>query len=266
MDKVTKNKPKTIFKYQPLTVQTLINLQSQQIYFCAPSQFNDPYDCAISAHVKKLSHSEIMEVRDSMLKKLDRDGKEANALMKLSKLRLRDVLENAVNRLVESTRLEFIEKNGVSCFAENNDNVLMWSHYADKGRGICLEFDTRFEPLTLLRIVEYVDEIPELNSLPIYLADDYEQFINLFCTKSIDWRYEREWRALHSAAGIEFVYDSKALKAVYFGPKIEPSNLNIACLILHGQNPDVRLYGGIFSKKEFKVEFKEFTYTPWKDR
>ena len=169
-------------------------------------------------------------------------------------------------RVIKEERVKFMEKNGVSCFTESKDNVLMWSHYADKGRGVCLEFDTKFEQFTQLRHVEYVDSIPELNAVPVYLHNDVDQLIDLFYTKSVDWSYEREWRSLHDVAGTEIFYESKVLKAVYFGPKIDPSKSEIACSILHGRNPDRKLYWGKYSKKEFKVEFTEFNYIPMKDR
>ncbi len=30
---------------------------------------------------------------------------------------------------------------GVICFSSNYDNILMWSHYANNHKGICIEFD-----------------------------------------------------------------------------------------------------------------------------
>jgi len=265
MGELTTTRPETIFKYQPINVQSLNNLQSQCIYFCSPSQFNDPYDCAISAHVKKLRQSEVKAVKEQYLKELDKDSEEEKELSKMSRLHLREFLNRVVIKFVENHRLEFIENKGVSCFTETNDNILMWSHYADSGRGMCLEFNTESEPFTQSRKVDYLDEIPELDALPMLIEDDFEQFINLFCTKSDDWEYENEWRCLHGEAGTKFGFESKALKAIYFGPEVDASSSNIVGLILHGQNPGVKLYRGETSKSEFKVEFTEVKYAPWKD-
>ncbi|MFT5700401.1 MAG: hypothetical protein ACI8ZB_003275 [Desulforhopalus sp.] len=44
--------------------------------------------------------------------------------------------------LDDETRLTFIEC-GMGCFSEKNDDVLMFSHYADHHRGICLGFDPK---------------------------------------------------------------------------------------------------------------------------
>jgi hypothetical protein len=42
---------------------------------------------------------------------------------------------------LEHTRLESFESYGVSCFSESWNSILMWSHYADRHKGICLGFD-----------------------------------------------------------------------------------------------------------------------------
>jgi hypothetical protein len=53
------------------------------------------------------------------------------------------------------------------------------------------------------------------------------------------------------------------LKAVYFGPAIDCLALDIVCVIIADQNPDVELWVGRRSEREFKVEFEKKTYTPY---
>jgi hypothetical protein len=60
-----------------------------------------------------------------------------------------------------------------------------------------------------------------------------------------------------------FNYPAEALKAVYFGPNIDRLALDIVCVILAGQNPDVEFWVGRRSDREFKVEFEQKTYTPY---
>ena len=161
-------------------------------------------------------------------------------------------------------RLNFFKRRGVACFTESKNNMLMWAHYADNGKGICLEFDTEYEPFTLMRKVNYVDSIPEINSLSALIEDDFDQFIDLYCTKSSHWEYEKEWRSLHDSAGTQLAYESNALKAVYFGPEVDNSVLNIVCLILHGQNPDVKLHTSKTRDDKFSIEFSKISYLPWR--
>jgi hypothetical protein len=59
----------------------------------------------------------------------------------------------------------------------------------------------------------------------------------------------------------QYIYPTESLTGVYFGPDIERRSLEIACLILRGQNESVKFWQGTRSTSEFKVLFKEFGYT-----
>jgi hypothetical protein len=87
-------------------------------------------------------------------------------------------------------------KTGLLCFSGNWKNPVLWSHYAEKHKGVCLGFDLRegtFEK------VKYEDKRlgSELNKndddptgLPKVLKEA------LLCTKSHHWKYEEEIRRL----------------------------------------------------------------------
>ncbi len=159
----------------------------------------------------------------------------------------------------------FLLQRGVTCFSEVNDDLLMWSHYGGRYKGICLEFDARFDPFHRVTKVRYVKRLPEIDITRLLVTRDFDPVIELFCTKSLSWAYEREWRALHEVAGTSYGYPAEALTGVYFGPDIDDESLEIVCLILAGQNETVRLYRGTRSDTEFKVDFSEFTYTSFLD-
>lgn len=155
---------------------------------------------------------------------------------------------------------EFLSSRGIACFSERNDDLLMWSHYGGKYKGLCLEFDTSVEPFTGARQVRYVSELPKMSLKAVHLDKDLDVVKALFCTKSNSWHYEKEWRLIHAVAGTAYVYPAEALTGVYFGPDIDRQSMEIVCLILQGQNPGVKLWRGIRSTSEFKVLFEEFSY------
>jgi hypothetical protein len=74
---------------------------------------------------------------------------------------------------------------GVLCFCRSWQNPLLWSHYADKHRGMALGFDVRDE---LLRQVNYVHTRPRFKEV------DEPTMRRLLFTKFADWRYEDECR------------------------------------------------------------------------
>jgi hypothetical protein len=57
-------------------------------------------------------------------------------------------------------------------------------------------------------------------------------------------------------------YPAEALKAVYFGPNMDRQEIEIVCLVLGGQNPQVEFWRGTKNENEFKIDFEFFTYTP----
>ncbi|NDP48093.1 MAG: DUF2971 domain-containing protein [Sulfuriferula multivorans] len=44
-------------------------------------------------------------------------------------------------KAVKSWKNEFHNTKGLLCFSESWHNPVLWSHYADKHRGVCLGFD-----------------------------------------------------------------------------------------------------------------------------
>lgn len=176
---------------------------------------------------------------------------------------LRGVMVRAGRQALEHAVNTFINNRGVSCFSEVNDDLLMWSHYGGRYRGFCLEFDTSYTPFEKITKVEYSSSLPEIDLMPMLLCDDFEQVTTLFSCKAAAWDYEREWRAVHQNAGTLYTYSAQSLTGVFFGPEISDSALEIICLILQGQNPDVRFWRGRRSPHEFKVEFEPFQYVPY---
>lgn len=255
------NIPEKLYKYESVSVQSLLNLKTQTVYFASPSGFNDPYDCAIKAQIEQPSTEELEQLKNIFLTK----PWPHHVIAKLNSTpaeELRSMLMRATREANEQIIDKFIESRGISCFSEVNDELLMWAHYSDKYKGFCLEFSTDNELFSKAKQVEYVDELPKLNALSTYgINDRLDVLEKMYCTKSKSWKYEKEWRCIHNKAGTVYTYPREALIGVYFGPNINRDMLEIICLILQGQNPTVRFWQGKRSETNFKVEFEEFFYT-----
>jgi Protein of unknown function (DUF2971) len=256
--------PKTVFKYEGFNVNSLMNLKKQSIYFGSPTRFNDPFDCTITASIAEPTESELEKMRECYL---DRDDIGADARAQLESMppgNLKVLLVKTFTETCQEQQKRFLENNGVSCFSEVNDNLLMWAHYGESYRGFCLEFRTNYYPLEKLRPVRYVDIIPEISLVPIACEQDAtQQFEIVYCTKSKAWSYEQEWRAFHKNVGTLYCYPPHVLKAVYFGPRIDKQAVDLVCQILAAQNSQVELWLGKTIEKGFKIVFdKQTGYTP----
>jgi len=255
--------PLRLYKYESLTARTLQNLKGQILYFGSPLSFNDPYDCALTPNIKSPTDEETEAVRAAYLAEGGSVNHALRELMTKTTQELREILLRAAHGAIKQATDGFLRSRGVTCFSEKNDDLLMWSHYGGRYRGICLEFDTKIEPFSKVKPVRYLSTLPQLDVASILLNKDFDHVAELFCTKSSPWSYEKEWRALHSVAGTQYIYPVEALKGVYFGPDIDKESLEIVCLILAGQNESVRLFRGYRSTTEFRVVFEEFTYTSY---
>jgi hypothetical protein len=125
------NRPLRVYKYEPITVQTLRNLKDQKIFFGSPRRFNDPYDCALRATVVPPTDEELEQIREKLSLSPDLPKELLSSFQKLPADRLRETVLNAVAASIEQNGKEFLDKRGVTCFSETNDSLLMWSHYAD---------------------------------------------------------------------------------------------------------------------------------------
>jgi hypothetical protein len=256
--------PKTIFKFEPFSLRAVQNLKCNSVYFGSPAAFNDPFDCALSPPIKEPSDIELNAIAGKLVANQAIPANARDDLFRLPQAKLREMLLRCARSLVDDQCTDFNTNKGITCYSECNDNMLMWSHYGGQHRGFCLEFRTDKEPFNNLRQVTYRKTVPEIDITQFMLDGNYEHILELFCTKSIDWAYEREWRAIHAKAGTPFSYPGEALKAIYFGAKMTDQDIDMLCLILHGQIPTVELNKGRKSTSEFKIEFERLdSYIPY---
>lgn len=96
----------------------------------------------------------------------------------------------------------FVARVGAICFSGTWQSTLMWSHYADGHKGLCLWFQSFQGPerptvpgttVPALR-VEYSDNYPVVQ---YFLDSDEERMEKMFLHKDSAWTYENEYRVLH---------------------------------------------------------------------
>ena len=248
--------PKKLYKYESVTTQSLANLKNGQIYFSLPSQFNDPFDCSLPISLD-LKPESLSRFRKSFIERENLPELGVKQLKEMSDNSLYQLLKRAMHEILSTT----LKGKGVSCFSSDYDNLLMWSHYGSKHTGFCLEFETSLEPFNKARQVKYVDDFPKLDAEVMVVNGNYDPVLELLHTKSNAWCYEKEWRCIHAEAPLAYTYQQESLTGVYFGSDIDDAAVEIICLILQGQNPNVRFWQGRKCEDKFGLEFEEFFYT-----
>ena len=104
-----------------------------------------------------------------------------------------------------------LDKIKIACLTTHNDNTLMWSHYAEKHQGICIEYDinkifNEKNDKILIKKISYNKKMisydtfmnKERKSINIVLIDNktIDNITDLFTIKSKEWEYEDEYRIL----------------------------------------------------------------------
>ncbi|MCB0485849.1 MAG: DUF2971 domain-containing protein, partial [Flavobacteriaceae bacterium] len=180
------------------------------------------------------------------------------SFFKTVKLRLQTTIQETLSNI----RQETFSKIGVCCFSKNNSNLLMWSYYADSHQGICLEFDSNFEPFSKAFNVEYKTEIPDVSSDLLFSEKETTESIKKFLSiKSIDWKHEEEIRVFHQESNKSYFYTNRSLKAIYFGIRTNQSDIEMICSIIKAKNPGVKFYKMKKQEVTFGIEAEQFFYS-----
>lgn len=201
--------------------------------------------------------AEVLKVKD---RTLNRKGKRRM----ISEMRPRigeGMLQEAYRRT-----LPLIEKLGILCLCERNDDILMWSHYADKHRGACLMFDTSSDFFAEMFPVSYQTDYPSVNFLQ--LLHDMEskrgpnetaqrQFTELiYLTKAAHWTYEHEWRIIRESFGLH-AFPSSSLIGVVLGCQTTADKVQrVPEWIAAGSCAPV-IYRARVSQRRFALEIEE---------
>ena len=114
---------KIFFRYRAISINSLFEISSSAFYASPASAFNDPFYCSFDW----IEPSK--EDFDNHLGSIDRELNQSSS----------DEVQNACELL----KIKFnktVSNLGVTCFTTDPFNPLMWAHYSEGHRGICLEY------------------------------------------------------------------------------------------------------------------------------
>ena len=140
-----------------------------------------------------------------------------------------DLSDRNFRRAMKATKETLSKSKGLLCFSKNWQNPVLWGHYAEKHRGICLGFDMPHVPPTK---VDYVK-----TRIPKPQVFDEAFMKKLLLTKFIHWAYEEEYRAYVSLEEeVEGLYyadfsDSLVLRQVIVGDQSRLTRRQISAVL-----------------------------------
>lgn len=249
-----RNPPKRLYKYRSFSNRTLSMLVDDIIYFANPTTFNDPLDTKPKLETDLDSYalegilSQLIEERTSAemsaaAKTIRYRGPKtldhiAHQSRKAAERLLADIRYDAtdpeitvadptmflLSQYVEEELLHRYDK-GVFSLAERVTCPLMWSHYGDQHRGLCLGYSIPDTSLSNVHKIHYGgSRSVQASAVAAMLGGDdaarrrVDEAVLL--KKAKPWAYEREWRLI----GPRGKQDSPLeLEEVVFGMRCDPA-------------------------------------------
>ncbi|ATW02119.1 DUF2971 domain-containing protein [Sphingorhabdus sp. YGSMI21] len=247
-------RPRRLYKYRSFSNLTLTMLVEDVVYLADPTTFNDPLDTkptlnvdidndALEGILSQLIEQRSTAEMSAAAKSIKYRGpKTINHIARQSRKKadqlLADIRYNATNpdyeiddptqhllRYYLQEELLRRYNKGVFSLAERANCPLMWSHYGDQHRGLCLGYSIPDASANDVYKIQYGgSRLVEASSVFAMLDGDEaaRQKVDesVLLKKAKPWGYEREWRLI----GMRGEHSSPLeLEEVIFGTRCTPS-------------------------------------------
>lgn len=235
--------PTNLFKFRKFDKGSIELLVNRQLWFAKPSSLNDPFE-------GESSFSEVLEaVWDHY------------PFPEEQQVKYKELIENQ------------LQNTGICSFSKTRKNQLMWAHYADEHKGICIGFNERLlrpegsniHPIDvtyqadypfagIIDRFKYFEQFPRVNNNTSIAGDI---FFSVLGTKYSHWKYEKERRLVfQKSQAIEF--PEKAVNSIAFGLRMkERDKLTLRKLLSGSEWSHVKWYQAEKSKTKYGLVFKK---------
>lgn len=215
--------PRRLYKYRSVPAATDVDgrhrlealLLDNALWLADPDSFNDPFD-GKSAFDLTLRGPALRQGLERLARRQGMTSAKARKWVSSAVVANPRWLEAQLTRNMEVMRHQL----GVCALSQEPRNPLLWAHYANDHRGLCVQLDLRADLDALVaHPVEYQDEFPVLRDLD--RDPDDQRAMLPFLRKSTDWAYEKEWRIVApDYPNTVRVFAPAALSAVILGMRM----------------------------------------------
>jgi hypothetical protein len=256
------NIPNTLYKYrnwkQPFHNRILTH---NEIFLSSANHFNDPFDSSLPFRYEKK-----LLTKDNIINKLIEVAKFSfpsltdDELFRMAIDRYNSVDFHSEAYWIdaeENIRIHIKNNFGICSLTSQNDNLLMWSHYANSHTGFCIGLDSEkifLSVLGILKKMHYSDVFP---IIPMFGSGPLDM-IELLMTKSTHWQYEEEFRLIRTdSTNKTFNFDNTAIKEIILGCKIDSKDKEEIVSIAKSKNVGIKTYDSLIDQNEFKLNLVE---------
>lgn len=255
--------PAKFYKYRPMNTPELVQrvesiVLHNEIFFAPPPLFNDPFDlkpafsldappeCQREDYLR-LSRKFQPHFSDAQ------HNKEADSVM--AKSLDAENIAGAV-AIIQAMYAEVLIRVGVFCVSTKRDDILMWSHYADSHRGVCLEFDGMARLMAHAQQVNYSRKRVPINP---YADDNMARMEKAMLTKSEHWAYEAEWRLFRHIEGPGSVkFCPPNLTGIILGALASQDTLDMVRKWMAQRSSPLAIYRATTSGQDFELQIAPY--------
>ena len=258
---VLKTDKDKIYKYIPFNENALKLLINNEFYFSVPDNLNDPLDSKFDVLNFLVNDDDIKNYYNKASDLTDEE-KQDYADYYIKDPNRKYISGTIIYDWIVNLRKQY----GITSFSEINNDILMWSHYANGHTGICLEFDwKKDEKIFQGKKVQYVDKLPVFD----FSKNEKVDYHEVFFSKMNNWFYEQEIRSVFKIEYLRTIsFNPKALSGIIFGEKISYENRKTLMKIIkiHPDYENVIFYSSktnlIKNKMEIwrQLENKEYQF------
>lgn len=218
--------PEYFYKYRSLDGDALNFLERiichKELWFPAPRTFNDPFDCYPIFDLNATVEEKIAAY-GRVIGRHNPEWAEEECIDRASCLIANPAnLEPSLAELQRLFEERIMNHIGVLSLSANPNSTLMWAHYANSHKGVCLQFNG-FSPF--FAAAQKVSYPPKRRRISLFRDKHSESMETALLSKCEDWRYEEEWRIINHEDGPgAYRFPNDALTGIIFGARIEPSH------------------------------------------
>lgn len=224
-----------------------------RLFWQNPLNFNDPFDCKPTWVMDETPAQRARRIADlariefpQMTRKLRRGFRQ------YVEHKSRGISKQALNYYHH----KHVNQWAVTCFSMVCDSLLMWAHYADSHKGVCLIFDEILTPSPFVAFKVYYSGKRPLR-YENEQGDAMEEFKKAVLTKGADWSYEQECRFMdyRSAAGYRS-FPPEALRGVILGANISDADASFVRSLVSLRKTGIEVFRSRIHEEEFRINIE----------
>jgi len=240
-------------------------LKDLTIYCSSPGDFNDPWDCKPFFNTEILNDEEEKEKHVAWAVDLCR---RRTPMSEPDIEAMKETLRNdparaaaLIQDLSESLEATILRQYRVYCLGPDVGNLLMWAHYADSHKGICLEFSLRNDVMCAALPCEYLKEFPIMKAY----SNANDDALGVLLAKADPWNYEHEYRIVaqerEHAIGTDTLMTDKGLLQLSKGTLVSvivgcQGDYEKVSTLVQAHAPDVKVKRALRVKNRYALKIQ----------